>query len=79
MVNKRRIERGVSPIPIVKKHSNVEYGIRASTNMNFIKCVQSMVSYSSNEFIFTWLYIGFLTYFLVQIFFLATRSPIIEL
>ena len=78
-VNLRRAERGVPLVPIVKKHEDVNLGIRASLHMTAKKCLQSTMSPSSNEFIFIWLYAGFLSFFTVQLFLLITKSPYLEL
>jgi hypothetical protein len=75
----RRAERGAPLILIVKKHDFVNLGIRASLNMTADKCLQSTMSPSSNEFIFTWLYAGFLSFFVVQLYLVITKSPLLEL
>ena len=53
-------------IEIVKKHSEVDLGIRAHTNFTFGKSLMSIFMIDHNEFIFIWLYIGFAAYFWYQ-------------
>lgn len=72
-VNIRRAERGASQIPIVKKHDHVNLGIRANVNMTYGKCLQSILDYASNEFIFIWVNLGFFGYFIAQILMIVTH------
>ena len=41
-INKNRSKSGKKKIEIIKKHSEVNLGIRAHTNMSFCKCLQSV-------------------------------------
>ena len=41
-INKNRAKSGQNKIEIIKKHSEVNLGIRAHTNMTIGKCLKSM-------------------------------------
>jgi hypothetical protein len=63
--NKQRSKEGLSKIVIIKKHSEVNLGIRAHPNMTVSMCLTSIILPHSNEFIFIWLYIGFIIYYII--------------
>jgi hypothetical protein len=73
-LNKQRQERGQSKIEIVMKHNGCDLGIRAHPEMGFCKCLYSMFLIYQNEFIFIWLYFGFVVYFWVQIILILTQD-----
>jgi FtsH-binding integral membrane protein len=64
-INKKRVSEGLPKIEIVKKHFDVDLGIRAHTEMSFGKSLKSIFIPHHNEFIFIWLYLGFAVYFWV--------------
>ena len=71
-INKARSKAGEKKIEIIKKHSEVNLGIRAHTNMTVWKCLQSIFMPHQNEFIFIWLYIAFFIYFWLQVAFILS-------
>ena len=42
LINKNRTKAGEKKIEIIKKHSEVNLGIRAHTHMTFCKCLNSI-------------------------------------
>jgi hypothetical protein len=72
--NKQRSKEGLPKIIIIKKHSEVNLGIRAHPNMTVSMCLTSIILPHSNEFIFIWLYIGFIIYYIIQIGLLASHD-----
>lgn len=73
-LNKEFKKAGEPEIEIVKKHSEVDLGIRAHREMTFGKCLISIFMIDHNEFIFIWLYLGFAIYFWVQFGFLVAHD-----
>lgn len=72
-INKKRSKEGLPKVPVIKKHSENNLGIRAHTDMTFGKAFKSIFMPHQNEFIFIWLYFGFTVYFWVQFYFVAAR------
>ena len=58
-LNKKRAKQGLPRIEIVKKHEEVNLGIRAHPEMTVGKCLKSVFMPHQNEFIFIWLYLIF--------------------
>ena len=73
-INRDRKKNGLPLIEIVKKNSEVDLGLRAHTDFGFGKSLKSMFMPNCNEFIFIWLYIGFVVYFWVQSVFLIIED-----
>lgn len=73
-INKMRSKRGEPKIEIIRKHTEINLGIRAHTNMTFCKCLQSIFMPHQCEFIFIWLYLAFAIYFWVQVGFILAQD-----
>jgi hypothetical protein len=73
-INKQRKKDDLPQIPIIKKHSEVNLGIRAHNDMTIGKSLTSVFIPHQNEFIFIWLYIGFAIYFWIQVGLIATKD-----
>ena len=73
-INKQRAKEGLPKIIIVKKHSEVNLGIRAHPNMTVSMCLTSIILPHQNEFIFIWLFIGFIIYYIIQIGLIASHD-----
>lgn len=74
-INKNAPERKGKPhIQIVKRYIEMEMGIRAHPEMNAWKCIKSMFMAWHAEFTTIWLYLGFATYFWINVYLIATRN-----
>jgi hypothetical protein len=58
-INKKRSKEGKPKIEIVKKHEEVNLGIRAHPEMTIGKSLKSVFLPHNNEFVFIWLYLAF--------------------
>ena len=74
VINKDRKAAGLEPIEIVKKHLDVDLGIRAHPEMDVGKSLKSIFIPHQNEFMFIWLFLGFSIYFWVEVGLVATRD-----
>ena len=74
IINKDRKAEGLEQIEIVKKHLDVDLGIRAHPDMNAARSLKSIFIPHQNEFMFIWLFLGFSVYFWVEVGFLATKD-----
>ena len=74
-INKEKKLKGEKPIEIVKKHPDVDLGIRAHPQLGIGKCLLSIFMPHHNEFIFIWLFLGFTLYFWIEAILAITESP----